>query len=188
MKYLIAGLGNIGDKYENTRHNIGFMVLDHLAKEFNLSFTQDRHVFKATLKHKGRTFILIKPTTYMNLSGKAIRHWMQAEKITPEHLLVITDDLALPFGTLRMKGKGSAGGHNGLANIEQLIQTTQYPRLRFGVSAEFSKGQQVDYVLAPFEASEQEKLSVLISASAEMVLSFGTIGIERTMNFFNKNY
>ena len=185
MKYLIAGLGNIGKEYEQTRHNIGFMVLDELAKKFDITFQLDKNAFYAEFKHKSRTFVLIKPTTYMNLSGKAVRFWLQEKKIPLENLIVITDDLALPFGKIRIKAKGSAGGHNGLKNIEQSVASVNYTRLRFGVGDEFSKGKQVDYVLGEFSKDEKDYLPSLIDKSAEAILSFGTIGLERTMNTFN---
>jgi PTH1 family peptidyl-tRNA hydrolase len=171
MKYLIVGLGNIGPEYANTRHNIGFMVLDYLAKKYDATFDSGRHSFVTEIKTKGRTFTLVKPTTYMNLSGKAVQHWLSTLKIPASQMLVITDDLAIPFGKLRLRGKGSAGGHNA--------------RLRFGVEANFPKGRQVDYVLSPFSADEQIDLPGLIEKAAEMAISFGTIGIERTMNFYN---
>jgi len=185
MKYLIAGLGNIGKEYEDTRHNIGFMVLDELAKKFDAKFELNKLAFYTEFKHKSRIFILIKPTTFMNLSGKAVRFWMTEKKIQKENILVITDDLALPFGKIRLKAKGSAGGHNGLKSIEQLLASTDYARLRFGVGDEFSKGKQVDYVLGAFNKDERDYLPSLIDKSAEATLSFGTIGLERTMNFFN---
>lgn len=185
MKYLIAGLGNIGPEYEKTRHNIGFMVLDELAMKFDCKWELGKQASHTSFKHKGRTFILIKPTTYMNLSGKAIRHWMTTEKINQENLLVITDDIALPFETIRLKAKGSSGGHNGLKNIEALLNSQDYARLRFGVGGDFSKGKQVDYVLGNFTSDEQITLSNLIEKSCEMALSFAIIGIARTMNQFN---
>ena len=146
MKFLIVGLGNIGSEYAQTRHNIGFKVLDALAGASNLFFKTDRYGDVCELRHKGKIFVLLKPSTYMNLSGNAVRYWMQQEKIPLENVLVITDDLALPYGKLRMRGQGSDGGHNGLKHIQQILQTANYPRLRFGISAEFGKGQQVDYV------------------------------------------
>lgn len=185
MKYLIAGLGNIGPEYENTRHNIGFLVLDKLAKKFDCKWTLGKHAYQTSFKHKGRTFILIKPTTFMNLSGKAVRHWMTVEKIKQENLLVITDDIALPFETIRLKGKGSSGGHNGLKNIELLLESQEYARLRFGVGGDFSKGKQVDYVLGDFSSDEQITLSTMVDRSCDITLAFGTIGIARTMNQFN---
>lgn len=186
MKYLLVGLGNIGPEYADTRHNIGFMVLDYLAKKYGAAFDISRHAFVTEFKHKGKSYTLVKPTTYMNLSGKAVAHYLSSLKLPAEQMLVITDDLALPFGKLRMRAKGSAGGHNGLKHIEETLGSNQYPRLRFGVSDNFPKGRQVDYVLSPFSSEEQEQLPALIEQAADMCLSFGTIGLERTMNFFNK--
>ena len=185
MKYLIAGLGNIGYEYANTRHNIGFQVLDALAKASNLVFTDKRRVFYAELKHKGRTLILIKPTTYMNLSGKAVQYWMQQEKIPLENLLVIADDLALPFGTIRIRAKGSDAGHNGLKNITELLGTDAYARLRFGIGSEFSKGKQVDYVLGEWTPDEITTLPSRIEKCTEAILSFPLVGIQQTMSQFN---
>ena len=185
MKYLIAGLGNIGAEYENTRHNIGFMVLDELAKMKEVSFKSARYALFAELKHKGRTLYCIKPTTYMNLSGKAIRYWLNELKIPVENSLAITDDIALPFGKLRMRAKGSNAGHNGLGNIQEVLSTTQYPRLKFGIGDDFPKGRQIDYVLSDFSKNENEELPLLIKKAADMVLSFSTIGVARTMNQFN---
>ncbi len=186
MKYLLAGLGNIGPEYDATRHNIGFMVLDFLAREHGGSFDVSRHAFATEISHKGRKYVLIKPTTYMNLSGKAVQHHLTAHKIPVENLLVITDDLALPYGKLRLKSQGSAGGHNGLKHIQETLQTPNYARLRFGVGSEFSKGKQVDYVLSQFSADERIDLSTHIEKAAEIALAFGSIGVERTMNFYNK--
>lgn len=186
MKFLIAGLGNIGAEYADTRHNIGFTVLDALANAGKVSFEPGRLASKAEYKFKGRTFILIKPTTFMNLSGKAVNYWLQAEKISVEHLLVITDDLALPFGVLRLKPKGSDGGHNGLTSIQETLNTTEYSRLRFGVGNDFQKGRQVEYVLGKWTLDEQKLLVPRIDLAVEIIKSFGTIGIERTMNLFNK--
>jgi len=185
MKFLIVGLGNIGSEYAETRHNIGFKVLDALAGASNLFFKTDRYGDVCELKHKGRTFILLKPSTYMKLSGNAVRYWLQQEKIPVENMLVVTDDLALPFGKLRMRGQGSDGGHNGLKHINEILKTTQYARLRFGISAEFSKGQQVDYVLGVWSEVEKETLKEHIDRSAKAVLSFGLIGLARTMNEVN---
>ena len=184
-KFLIVGLGNIGAEYENTRHNIGFTVLDTIAREHNLKFVTGRLAAVAEFKHKGKTIILIKPSTYMNLSGKAVNYWLQAERIAKEHLLVITDDIALPFGTLRMKGKGSDGGHNGLRNIQEIMNTTEYARLRFGVGSEFSTGRQVDYVLGKWNDTEQTALTPRIEMAGQMALSFATIGLQLTMTNFN---
>jgi PTH1 family peptidyl-tRNA hydrolase len=178
-------LGNIGSEYAETRHNIGFKVLDALAGASNLFFKTERYGDVCEVKHKGRTFILLKPSTYMNLSGNAVRYWLQQEKISLENMLVITDDLALPYGKLRMRGQGSDGGHNGLKHINEIMQTTQYARLRFGISAEFSKGQQVDYVLGEWSTEERETLQAHIEKSTKAVFSFGLIGLARTMNDVN---
>jgi peptidyl-tRNA hydrolase, PTH1 family len=185
MKYLIAGLGNIGPEYELTRHNIGFLVLDQLADQQQVSFSLDRLAEKSEFKHKGRVIHMIKPTTYMNLSGKAITYWLQELKIPRENLLVIVDDLALPFGTLRLRTKGSSAGHNGLKNIEALLPGQEYSRLRFGIGNEFGKGQQVDYVLSNFTQEEFEKLPEFMKKANEMVLSYCTIGAARTMSQYN---
>lgn len=186
MKYLIAGLGNIGPEYELTRHNIGFLVLDRIADNHKIDFTTQRLADKAEWKFKGKQIHLIKPNTYMNLSGKAIAYWLQELKIPKENLLVIVDDLALPFGTLRMRTKGSSAGHNGLKNIEQLLGGQEYSRLRFGIGNDFQKGQQVDFVLSNFSQQEFTELPAVMDRAEEMVKSFCTIGPERTMNFFNK--
>lgn len=185
MKYLIVGLGNIGPEYAETRHNIGFMVLDYLAKKFDAQFDTGRHSFVAEIKTKGRTFVLVKPTTYMNLSGKAVGHWLSSLKLPAEQMMVITDDIAIPFGKIRIRTKGSAGGHNGLKHIEQTLGHNNYPRLRFGVGDTFHKGKQVDYVLSKFTEDEQIDLQTLIEKAADAVVSFGTIGLERTMNQYN---
>ncbi len=185
MKYLICGLGNIGPEYAKTRHNIGFMVLDKLAKDNEVKFDSDRLVFRTELKYKGRQIHLIKPTTFMNLSGKALNYWLKELNIPIENSLTITDDIALPFGKLRMRGKGSNGGHNGLGNIQEILGTDIYPRLRFGVGGDFSKGKQVDYVLGEFEAGDAAELPIFIDKSCEAILSFCTIGLERTMNVVN---
>jgi len=185
MKFLIAGLGNIGDEYVNTRHNIGFNVLDAFANSTGSFFSLDRLAHKTESKFKGKTFILIKPTTFMNLSGKAVNYWLQAEKIPVEHLLVITDDIALPFGSLRLKPKGSDGGHNGLKSIQEVLGTSEYARLRFGVGNEFPKGRQSEYVLGQWTNDEQKLLVPRVELAVETIKSFGAIGIERTMNFFN---
>ncbi|MFM7728077.1 MAG: aminoacyl-tRNA hydrolase [Flavobacteriales bacterium] len=185
MKFLIVGLGNIGSEYAETRHNIGFKVLDALAWASNLFFKTDRYGDVCELRHKGRIFILLKPSTYMNLSGNAVRYWMQQEKIDLENVLVITDDLALPFGKLRMRGKGSDGGHNGLKHIQEILQTNEYARLRFGISAEFSKGHQVDYVLGLWNDDELKTLQEHIERAGKAALAFGHIGLARTMNDVN---
>ncbi len=185
MKYLVVGLGNIGAEYKNTRHNIGFMILDALAKASNIFFEPNKLGDTATLKFKGRTFILVKPSTYMNLSGKAVNYYLQAEKIKPENLLVITDDIALPFGTIRLKGKGSDGGHNGLKDIIRVLGNANFPRLRFGVGSNFVKGKQINHVLGKFAPEEQEQLPERLKKATEAIKSFGTIGLSRTMNEFN---
>ncbi|NNU33629.1 aminoacyl-tRNA hydrolase [Mucilaginibacter sp. S1162] len=186
MKYLIVGLGNIGPEYADTRHNIGFMILDELAKQEGAKFHNMRLAYYTEVSHKGRTLHLIKPTTYMNLSGKALNHWMNELKIPVENVLVLVDDIALPLGTLRLKPKGSAAGHNGLKHIEATLGNNEYARLRFGVGDNYPKGRQVDYVLSGFDADEQPELPVLIDRSIEMIKSFATIGTELTMTKFNK--
>lgn len=186
MKYLIAGLGNIGPEYELTRHNIGFLVLDRIADNHKTEFRTERLADKAELKYKGKHIHFIKPNTYMNLSGKAIAYWLQDLKIPKENLLVIVDDLALPFGSLRLRTKGSSAGHNGLKNIEQVLSGQDYARLRFGIGNDFSKGQQVDFVLSNFSQPEFEQLPSLMDKASDIVFSFCSIGAERTMNFFNK--
>ena len=185
MKFLITGLGNPGAEYELTRHNVGFLVLDQLADKHGASFQIDRLAEKCEFRHKGKTIHLIKPTTFMNLSGKAIAYWLQELKIEKENLLVVVDDIALPFGSLRLRTKGSSAGHNGLKNTELMLNTQQYARLRFGVGDSFNKGQQVDYVLSNFTQAEFEALPAFINKANEMILSFCTIGAERTMNHFN---
>lgn len=185
MKYLIVGLGNPGVKYEETRHNIGFKVLDSLAKEFETEFQLDRLTESALTKFKGRTLVMIKPTTFMNLSGKAVKYWMQAEKIPIERVLVVVDDLAIPFGTLRMKGKGSDGGHNGLKDIQEKLNSASYPRLRFGVGNSFSKGRQIDYVLGEWSDEEQAQLNDRIGVAKEFIKSFVSIGLAQTMSNLN---
>jgi PTH1 family peptidyl-tRNA hydrolase len=186
MKFLIAGLGNIGAEYELTRHNIGFLVLDQLADKQATTFTSARLADKAEFKFKGKTIHMIKPTTFMNLSGKAISYWMNELKIPKENILVVVDDLALPFGTLRLRTKGSAAGHNGLKNIELVLGGQDYSRLRFGIGNEFGKGQQIDYVLSNFSQQEFDQMTDVIKRANQMILSFCTIGAERTMNLFNK--
>lgn len=184
-KFLIVGLGNIGDDYANTRHNIGFKILDFLAKQESLSFETQKLGDVAVYKFKGRQFILLKPSTYMNLSGKAVVYWLNKENISLENLLVITDDLNLPFGTIRLKIKGSDGGHNGLKDIQDKLQSINYNRFRFGISDTFSKGRQVDYVLGTWTEEENEKLPERLEKSVELIKSFGTAGVNITMNTFN---
>lgn len=185
MKYLIAGLGNIGAEYELTRHNIGFLVLDQLADKHNATFESSRLADKAEFRHKGKIIHLIKPTTFMNLSGKAVAYWLQDLKIPKENLLVVLDDLALPFGSLRLRTKGSSAGHNGLKSIEALTGGQDYARLRFGIGNDYAKGQQADFVLSNFEKEEFDKLKGVIDKANEMILSFCTAGPAITMSTFN---
>lgn len=185
MKYLIIGLGNKGEEYTETRHNIGFKVADKLAEKLETKFNTANFGWLAEGKYKGRKVLILKPDTYMNLSGKAVKFWMQKENIPLENILVITDDLALPFGTLRMKAKGSDAGHNGLKNINAELNTQNYARLRFGISADFAEGKQVDYVLGKWAAEENEKLPERIEKFAEACLSFVFAGINNTMSAFN---
>lgn len=185
MKYLIAGLGNIGSEYHYTRHNIGFRVLDALAKASNIVFNDRRYGETSELKVKGKTLILLKPSTYMNMSGNAIRYWMQAEKIPVENLLVILDDLALPFGTLRLKGKGSDAGHNGLKSIQSILGTQNYARLRFGIGNDFPRGGQVDYVLGEFSDEDEKALPERFEVCEDIIKSFCLAGLQNTMNQFN---
>lgn len=186
MKYLIVGLGNIGPEYLDTRHNIGFMVADALAKQAGVSFTTMRLAYYTELSYKGKKLHVIKPTTYMNLSGKAVNYWINELKIPVANILVIVDDLAIPFGSLRLKPKGSAAGHNGLRSIEELVFGQNYARLRFGIGDNFPKGRQVDYVLSGFDKDEQLDLPALIDTSVEIIHSFVTAGTELTMTRFNK--
>jgi PTH1 family peptidyl-tRNA hydrolase len=186
MKFLIVGLGNPGEKYAETRHNIGFKVLDALVKEQEGNFTLQKHAEVAEVKFKGKTMVCIKPTTFMNLSGKAVNYWMQAEKIALENVLVITDDIALPFGKLRLKGKGSDGGHNGLKDIQFTLNTQEFSRLRFGVGNDFQKGRQAEYVLGNWNNDEQEHLQDRIKISLEIIKSFVSIGLPMTMTQFNQ--
>lgn len=184
-KFLIVGLGNIGDEYENTRHNIGFKIVDRLAAESEVKFKSDRLADVANAKYKGKSLILIKPTTYMNLSGKAVNYWMQTEKIAPENIMIVVDDLALPFGKIRIGPKGSDGGHNGLKSIQEVLGTNQYPRLRFGISNEFNKGAQVNYVLGKWSDEELKTLNDRIKIAADAIKAFSFIGLARCMNEFN---
>lgn len=185
MKYLIVGLGNKGPEYENTRHNIGFKVAEKIAQDIEAPFKTANFGWLAEAKYKGRKVLVLKPDTYMNLSGKAIKFWMQKENIPVENVMVVTDDLALPFGTLRMKMKGSDAGHNGLKSIQNELQTQNYPRLRFGISADFAEGRQVDYVLGEWTKEEKEKLPERIGKFSEACLSFVFAGIQNTMTAFN---
>lgn len=184
-KFLIVGLGNIGPKYHNTRHNIGFRILDFLAEKEALTFETVKLGDMSVFKFKGRSFFLLKPSTFMNLSGKAVRYWLEKEKIPLENLLVITDDLNLPLGSFRLKTKGSDGGHNGLKDIQGQLNTTHYNRFRFGVGGDFSKGRQVDFVLGEWNAEEEMLIDQRMKDSVELIKSFGTIGVERAMNVFN---
>ncbi len=186
MKYLVVGLGNIGSEYENTRHNIGFNVLDELAHQEKLQFENLRYGAVTTYKFKGKSIVLLKPSTYMNLSGKAIRYWMQQEKITQDNLLVIVDDLALPFGSIRMRQKGSDAGHNGLKNIQEVLGNNQYSRIRFGIGNDFSRGKQIDFVLGKWSEGELAGLYEPIDTCIKMIQGFATIGAARTMNAYNK--
>jgi PTH1 family peptidyl-tRNA hydrolase len=186
MKYLIVGLGNIGPEYADTRHNIGFMIADELARQEHSSFFNMRLAYYTEFGYRGRTVHLIKPTTYMNLSGKALNYWMKDLKIPAENVLVLVDEIALPLGTLRLKPKGSAGGHNGLKSIELALGHANYARLRFGVGDNFPKGRQVDYVLSGFDDDEQPELPALVDRSIEIIRSFVTIGCELTMTKFNR--
>ena len=185
-KYLIVGLGNVGSEYEGTRHNAGFMVVDALAKEGEACWSLERHAYRTEVRYKGRTLVLIKPPTYMNLSGKAVKYWLQAEKIELQNLLVVVDDIALEVGTMRMKKQGSGGGHNGLGDIEAMLGTQNYCRLRVGVGSHFSRGHQIDYVLGQFTAEETSLLEPVINDACEMVRCFATQGPDRAMNMFNK--
>lgn len=184
-KFLIVGLGNIGAEYVNTRHNIGFKVVDFFARKEGVSFQTAKLGDIAEFKIKGRTILLLKPNTYMNLSGKAVKYWMEKENIAKENILVITDDLNLAYGTIRIKTKGSDGGHNGLKNIQLLLNTTEYPRFRFGISDEFKKGRQVDYVLGEWNDDEKTKLPERLELAAEIIKSFALAGLNETMNTFN---
>jgi len=193
-KFLIVGLGNPGVEYANTRHNIGFKIVDALAVSLQKEdvkqsadklFAADKLVFITEGKYRAKTIVIIKPTTYMNLSGKAVNFWMQAEKIPIENVLIITDDLALPFATLRLKKKGSAGGHNGLRDIIETLSTDTFPRLRFGIGSDFTKGKQVDYVLNPWSDEEEKVLPERIGKAVHLIKSFITVGIDRAMSDFN---
>jgi PTH1 family peptidyl-tRNA hydrolase len=184
-KFLIVGLGNIGEEYANTRHNIGFTIVDHIAAEAGIKFRSDRYADVAEVKHKGKTLVLIKPSTYMNLSGKAVNYWLQSEKISVEHMLVLVDELALPFGKIRIGPKGSDGGHNGLKHIQETLNTSVYPRLRFGISNEFNKGAQVNYVLGKWSEDERKTLTERVQLAADAAKAFAFMGLERCMNQYN---
>lgn len=186
MKYLIVGLGNIGPEYLLTRHNIGFMVLDRLASSFDTKFAMERLAYHTEIKHKGKQIHLIKPTTFMNLSGKAVNYWMKELKIEKDNILIITDDIALPYGKLRTRPKGSHGGHNGLRNIQEILTTPEYPRLRFGVGDDFGKGRQVEYVLGNFSAPQLDELPLHLDRACDIITSFCLQGLEKTMNSYNQ--
>ena len=187
MKYLIVGLGNIGDEYRLTRHNIGFMILDAFAEASNISFSTDRYGDVATMRLKNKQLILLKPSTYMNLSGNAVRYWKEKEKIELDHILVIVDDLALPFGAIRLKGTGSDAGHNGLKNIAQMLGSQAYPRLRFGIGNDFARGQQIEYVLGRFTPEQQKGMPARIDIAIEAIKTFCLAGLQTAMcNYNNK--
>ena len=185
MKYLIVGLGNIGDEYCNTRHNIGFMILDALAEASNISFSTERYGDVARMRLKNKQLILLKPSTYMNLSGKAVRYWMNELKVPVENIMVISDDLNIPFGTLRMRKNGSAGGHNGLTNITELLGTQDYCRIRVGIGNDFGRGHQVDYVLGAFSEGEKADIPDICKRAVDGVKAWATIGPDRAMNTVN---
>ena len=185
MNYLIVGLGNIGVEYANTRHNMGFMVLDAWAQASNILFESGRYGSTATISFKGRKFTLLKPSTYMNLSGKAVRYWMNELKIPLENLLVLSDDLNIPFGTLRLRKNGSAGGHNGLTNINELLGTQDYARIRLGIGNDFGRGQQVGYVLGELSKEEAEQMPEICKRTIEGIKAWATIGADRAMNIVN---
>jgi PTH1 family peptidyl-tRNA hydrolase len=185
MKYLIAGLGNIGSEYEHTRHNIGFDVAEALVAKYNGTFSNDRYASVAHIRIKNKQLVVIKPTTYMNLSGNALRYWMQKEGIESQQVLVLVDELALPFGTIRIKGSGSDGGHNGLKNIQEVLQTQNYPRLRFGIGSQYAKGKQVDYVLGKWAEEEKKLLKERIEMAVNATEAFCLAGLNIAMNQFN---
>jgi PTH1 family peptidyl-tRNA hydrolase len=186
MKYLIVGLGNIGDEYAHTRHNIGFDVVDALVEKYKSAFTADRYADIAEISLRGRQIIAIKPNTYMNLSGKAVRYWMQAHKIPVENIFVIVDDLAIPFGKIRIRGNGSDAGHNGLKSIQELLLTQNYPRLRFGLGSNYAKGRQVDFVLGTWNTEEAKEIAPLCLKCVQAIESFVLRGLPLTMSEFNK--
>lgn len=186
MKYLIVGLGNIGSEYDDTRHNIGFDVVDYLAEHYDGKWKTDTLGDVATIKHKGRSFTLLKPSTYMNRSGKSVNHWMQKLKIQKDNILVIVDDLHLDYGKMRLRGKGSDGGHNGLKDIQQVLGGSNYPRLRFGIGKDFHAGEQVKYVLGKWTPGQQSELPKHLKKAADATLSFATIGMKFTMEKFNR--
>lgn len=184
-KFLIVGLGNIGLEYENTRHNVGFKILDYLAEQQEVTWKTERLGDLTEFRQKGRTFFLLKPNTYMNLSGKAVKYWMDKEKIPLENVLIVTDDLNLDFGSIRIKSRGSDGGHNGLKDIQEQLNTNKYPRFRFGIGNSFGKGRQVSYVLDQWSEEEESKLIERLETTSKAIISFGLAGINRTMNSYN---
>ena len=186
MKYLIVGLGNMGPDCDGTRHNIGFDVVDHLANQQGVEFKNDNLGDLASFKHKGRTFVLLKPSTFMNRSGKAVRYWLQKEKISQDRLLVIVDDLNIDLGAVRLRGKGSPGGHNGLKDIDQILGGNKYARLRVGIGNDFGRGQQVNFVLGEWEDEEREAVREVVEHAGKAVLAFGTIGLQHAMSEFNR--
>jgi peptidyl-tRNA hydrolase, PTH1 family len=186
MKYLIVGLGNIGEEYIDTRHNIGFTILDAMAMASNVSFKEKRYGAVCDVSHKGRALILLKPSTYMNLSGNAVDYWLKKEKIQIENMLVIVDDIALPLGSIRLRSKGSDGGHNGLAHISSILATNDYARIRIGIGNSFRKGGQIDYVLGKWDATEKKFMEERTSIVIDMIKSFAFAGVELTMTAFNK--
>ena len=186
MKYLIVGLGNIGEGYQDTRHNIGFIVLDTMAVASNISFTDRRYGAVCELRYKGRDMFLLKPSTYMNLSGNAVSYWLKKENIPLENMLVIVDDIALPLGSIRMRSKGNDGGHNGLAHINTILSTNEYARIRIGIGNSFSKGGQINYVLGKWDPEEKKFMAERISIVIDMIRSFAFAGVELTMTAFNK--
>lgn len=185
MKYLIVGLGNIGDEYQGTRHNIGFRILDAFAEASNISFSTERYGDVGRGRIKNKQVVLLKPSTYMNLSGNAVRYWKQKEEIDLENILVLVDDIALPFGAIRMKGRGSDAGHNGLKNIAQMLGTDAYPRLRFGIGNDFPRGCQIDYVLGHFTLDERQKLTMRVDVAVEAIRTFVLAGLQTAMCDFN---
>ncbi len=185
MKYLIVGLGNIGDEYRNTRHNIGFKILDTLAEVSNISFSTERYGDIAKVRVKNKQLILLKPSTYMNLSGNAVRYWKEKENIELSNILVLVDDIALPFGAIRIKGQGSDAGHNGLKNIAEMLNSNAYPRLRFGIGNDFPKGYQIEYVLGNFSLDERQKLPTRLETAVEAIKTFCLAGIQTAMNTYN---
>lgn len=187
MKYLVAGLGNIGDEYLNTRHNIGFRILDAWAHASNISFKDKRYGLVSTAKHRGRSYVLLKPSTYMNLSGNAVNYWLKKEKIPLSKLIVVVDDIALPLGSIRLRPKGGDGGHNGLEHINRILGSGNYARLRFGIGDDFQQGQQVNHVLGEWSAKETSFINERIDLAIEMIKSFGFIGLELTMTRYNKS-